>query len=299
MSLAKKCVFRGVATAIVTPFRDGKVDYGALGNIIDWQIEEGTNAIVAAGTTGEASTLTESERRALCVFCRDKIAGRVPLIVGAGSNDTAKMTENVKHATADGADALLLITPYYNKATARGMTRSFLLAAESSDVPIILYNVPSRTGVDIPLSVCLELAEHENIVGIKEASGNIGKIAELASALGDKLDLYSGNDDQTVPIMALGGKGVISVLSNIMPREVSKMCALYLSGKCADAAKMQLELIPLISALFSEVNPIPVKTALAVMGYCLEEFRLPMCEMDEANRLRLYRVMQRFHLLGR
>lgn len=297
MRTNKRCVFKGAATALVTPFSDGAIDYDALGKMIDYQLDGGINAVVVAGTTGESPTLTESERRKMTRYTKDRIGGKVPLIVGCGSNDASAMLENSKNAATDGADALLLVTPYYNKATDLGLERSFLSIADKTDLPIILYNVPSRTGVDIPVPVYRSLAEHENIVAVKEASGNIGKIAEIIAETDGKLGVYSGNDDQTVPVMSLGGIGVISVLSNIMPRETVEMCCACLAGKTDVAAKRQLDLLPLIKSLFLEVNPIPVKTALAVMRMCREEFRLPMCEMNEANKIGLIRLMKKYKLI--
>lgn len=297
MRTNKRCVFKGAATALVTPFSDGAVDYDAFGKMIDYQLDGGINAVVVAGTTGESPTLTESERRKMTRYAKDRIGGKVPLIVGCGSNDASAMLENSKNAATDGADALLLVTPYYNKATDLGLERNFLSIADKTDLPIILYNVPSRTGVDIPVPVYRSLAEHENIVAVKEASGNIGKIAEIIAETDGKLGVYSGNDDQTVPVMSLGGIGVISVLSNIMPRETVEMCRACLAGRTDVAAKRQLDLLPLIRSLFSEVNPIPVKTALAVMGLCKEEFRLPMCEMNEANKIGLIRLMKKYKLI--
>lgn len=297
MTTGKKRIFTGAATAIVTPFDKGKIDYTSFGELIDWQVAEGINAIVVCGTTGESSTLTEIEHRSLIEFAAGRIGGRIPLIAGTGSNDTSKMIEMSRDACKCGADALLLITPYYNKATPKGLEKSFLSVADSVDKPIILYNVPSRTAVDIPLSVYLKLAEHENIVATKEASGNISAITRLASEVCGNLDIYSGNDDQIVPIMSVGGIGVISVLSNVMPAAVSELCREYLFGDAKNAVQIQHCVMRLVSALFSEVNPIPVKTALSLMGKCREEFRLPMCEMDEVNKIRLIRLMQKHMLI--
>jgi len=293
----KHTVFTGAAVAIITPFRDGKVDYDALGRIIEFQIKGGTDAIVICGTTGEASTLTDEEHRECIRYAVEKTAGRIPVIAGTGSNDTDYAIELSRYACDVGADALLLVTPYYNKATPKGLIKSFTAVADAVNKPIILYNVPSRTGVNISLPVYRELAKHERIVATKEASGNISQIAEVIAECGDSLDVYSGNDDQIVPILSLGGKGVISVLSDIMPRETHDICQLYFDGKVKESAKLQLELLDLINALFCEVNPIPAKTALAMMGYCTEEMRLPLCEMEAATRARLTEALKKHNLI--
>ena len=293
----KHTVFTGAAVAIITPFRDGKVDYDALGRIIEFQIKGGTDAIVICGTTGEASTLTDEEHRECIRYAVEKTAGRIPVIAGTGSNDTDYAIELSRYACDVGADALLLVTPYYNKATPKGLIKSFTAVADAVNKPIILYNVPSRTGVNISLPVYRELAKHERIVATKEASGNISQIAEAIAECGDSLDVYSGNDDQIVPILSLGGKGVISVLSDVMPRETHDICQLYFDGKVKESAKLQLELLDLINALFCEVNPIPAKTALAMMGYCTEEMRLPLCEMEAATRARLTEALKKHNLI--
>lgn len=297
MSMTKPTIFTGAAVAIVTPFKAGKIDYPAFDRIIEDQIARGTDAIVVAGTTGEAATLTHEEHCDLVAHAVETVAGRLPVIAGTGSNDTDYGIELSRAACDAGADALLLVTPYYNKATPKGLTKSFLATAEATNKPIILYNVPSRTGVNIPLSVYKELAKHERIVAVKEASGNISTVAAIAAECGRDLDIYSGNDDQIVPILSLGGKGVISVLSNVMPRETHDIVANYLSGNTARAAEMQLDLLDLIDALFCEVNPVPAKTAMAMMGFCTEEFRLPLCEMEDTNRARLTAAMKKHGLL--
>lgn len=276
----KKTVFTGAATAIITPLNENGVDYEQFGRLIDWQIEAGIDAIVAVGTTGEGSTLTDEEHKEAIRFCVERVAGRVPVIAGTGSNDVAYAIQLTEYACEVGADAMLLVTPYYNKATQKGMIASFRAIADASTKPCILYNVPSRTGCNLTPASCAELADHPNIVAIKEACGNISQIAELAALVGDKMDIYSGNDDQIVPILSLGGKGVISVLSNLMPAETSKMCKMFFEGDLAGARKLQLELLPLINSLFSEVNPIPVKAAMAAMGYCDNYLRLPLTPMD-------------------
>ena len=297
MSKLKPSIFTGAATAVITPFKNGKIDYDAFGKIIDDQIARGIDALVIAGTTGEAATLDHDEHCECMKFAVEKIAGRVPMIAGTGSNDTAYGIELSKYACEVGADALLLVTPYYNKATPKGLIKSFLETAEATDKPIILYNVPSRTGCNISLPVYRELAKHERIVAVKEASGNISAIAELIAECGDSFDIYSGNDDQIVPIMSLGGKGVISVLSNVMPEETHKMTKLCLDGDFGSAAELQLKYLKLINALFCEVNPVPVKTAMAEMGMCDIEMRLPLCEMDDANKAKLLSVMKSHGLI--
>lgn len=297
MSKLKNTIFTGAATAIITPFKSGSIDYTSFKGIIEQQIAGNIDAIVVAGTTGEAATLTHEEHMECMKFVVDTVAGRVPVIAGTGSNDTAYAIELSQYACEIGADALLLVTPYYNKATAKGLTKSFLATAEATNKPIILYNVPSRTGCNIPLSVYKELAKHERIVAVKEASGNISAIAELIAECGDSLDIYSGNDDQIVPIMSLGGKGVISVLSNVAPKETHEMTRLCLEGDFKSAAALQLKYLDLINALFCEVNPIPAKTAMAEMGFCDVEMRLPLCEMEEATKARLLTSLKKHGLI--
>ncbi len=288
----KKTIFEGAATAIITPLTKDGIDYEKFGELIEWQIEAGIDAIVAVGTTGEGSTLSDAEHKEAIRFCVEKVAGRVPVIAGTGSNDTAYAIDLTKYACEVGADAMLLVTPYYNKATQRGLYESFVAVADISTKPCILYNVPSRTGCNLLPATMARLAEHPNIVAIKEASGNLSQIAELINLCGDKVDIYSGNDDQIVPIMSLGGKGVISVLSNLMPAETSKICKDYLSGNVKAARDEQIRLIPLINALFCEVNPIPVKAAMAAMGYCENYLRLPLTTMDAANEEKLLSLMR-------
>ena len=288
----KKTIFEGAATAIITPLTKDGIDYEKFGELIEWQIEAGIDAIVAVGTTGEGSTLSDAEHKEAIKFCVEKVRGRVPVIAGTGSNDTAYAIDLTKYACEVGADAMLLVTPYYNKATQRGLYESFVAVADISTKPCILYNVPSRTGCNLLPATMARLAEHPNIVAIKEASGNLSQIAELINLCGDKVDIYSGNDDQIVPIMSLGGKGVISVLSNLMPAETSKICKDYLSGNVKAARDEQIRLIPLINALFCEVNPIPVKAAMAAMGYCENYLRLPLTTMDAANEEKLLSLMR-------
>ena len=288
----KNTVFTGAATAIVTPLTAEGIDYPQFGRLIDWQIEAGIDAIVVAGTTGEGSTLTDAEHKEVIRYCVERVAGRVPVIAGTGSNDIAYAVSLTKYACEVGADAMLLVTPYYNKATQKGLIQSFTAIADASTKPCILYNVPSRTGCNLLPASVAELAKHPNIVGIKEASGNISQIAQVAHLCGDAIDIYSGNDDQIVPVMSLGGKGVISVLSNLMPAETSKICHDYLAGNTAAATQKQLELLPLVDALFCEVNPIPVKAAMAAMGYGENYLRLPLTPMEEAHAEVLYGLMK-------
>ncbi len=281
----KELIFKGAATALVTPFdANGAVDYKAFAELIDFQIAGGIDSLVICGTTGEGSTLTDEEHRECIRFSVEHIAGRVPVIAGTGSNDTDYANSLSKYACEVGADALLLVTPYYNKATPKGLIRSFLDTAEKTDKPIILYNVPSRTGVNITMPVYRELAKHERIVAVKEASGNMSQIAEIAAELSDDLAIYSGNDDQIVPILSLGGQGVISVLSNILPKETHDICQKFFDGDAAGSRELQLKYLELINNLFIEVNPIPVKTACGMMNLCSDLMRLPLCEMDDANK---------------
>ena len=293
----KKTVFTGAATAIVTPLTKDGVDYEAFARLIEWQINEGIDAIVVAGTTGEGSTLTDEEHKEAIAFCVKQVAGRVPVIAGTGSNDTAYAIELTEFACRAGADALLLVTPYYNKATQRGLIESFRAIADRSTKPCILYNVPSRTGCNLTPASAAILAEHPNIVGIKEASGNISQIAELAALVGDKLDIYSGNDDQIVPILSLGGKGVISVLSNIMPKETSLMCKYFFDGDILKSRELQLRLLPLVNALFCEVNPIPAKAAVSAMGFGENYLRLPLTTMEPENEKKLLSLMKKENLI--
>ena len=293
----KNTIFTGAATAIVTPMTAEGVDYEQFGRLIDWQIEAGIDAIVVAGTTGEGSTLTDAEHKEVIRYCVQRVAGRVPVIAGTGSNDIAYAISLTKFACEVGADAMLLVTPYYNKATQKGLIQSFTAVADASTKPCILYNVPSRTGCNLLPASVAQLAKHPNIVAIKEASGNISQIAQVAHLCGDSIDIYSGNDDQIVPVMSLGGKGVISVLSNLMPAETSRICHDYLEGNTAAATAKQLELLPLIDALFCEVNPIPVKAAMSAMGYGENYLRLPLTPMEEAHAEVLYTLMKEQNLI--
>lgn len=294
----KKTIFTGAASAIITPFdKDGKVDYKAFADLVEWQIKEGIDAIVVCGTTGEASTLSDEEHRECIKFMVKQVAGRVPVIAGTGSNCTEYAIDMTRFACAAGVDGVLCVTPYYNKATQKGLIKMYTAIADASTVPVILYNVPSRTGVNIEPETYAVLAEHPNIAGIKEANGNIGKIVETFALCGDKLDIYSGNDDQIVPIMALGGKGVISVLSNAMPKETSELCKLCEKGDIKGATELQLKYLPFIKALFSEVNPIPVKAAMAHMGYGENVLRSPLYPMEEKTETKLVNEMKNLGLI--
>lgn len=290
--MKKHTVFRGAATALITPLTATGVDYDAFGKLIDWQIEQGIDGLVIAGTTGEGSTLTYQEHEECIRFAVERAAGRVPIIAGSGSNDTNRAITLSKFSCRAGADALLVVTPYYNKATQKGLIASYTAIADAVDRPIILYNVPSRTGVNIEPATYAALAKHPNIVGIKEASGNISKFVETTMLVGDVLDIYSGNDDQVVPMLSMGGSGVISVLSNVMPAATVEMCKKFFGGDVAGSAKMQCDLLPLINALFSEVNPIPVKAAMAAMGWCENLVRLPLTPMEEEHWQKLKGIME-------
>ena len=286
-------IFRGAATALVTPLTENGIDYNQFGRLLDWQVDEGINALVVCGTTGEASTLTDDEHRDAIAFAVERVNGRVPVIAGTGSNDTAYAIELTKFACEAGADACLVVTPYYNKATQNGLVAMYNAIADTSTKPIILYNVPSRTGCAIQPATYAKLAEHPNIQAIKEANGNISAIVETMALVGDKLDLYSGNDDQIVPLMSMGGQGVISVLSNVLPRQTVELCDKFFAGDVAGAAKMQCDMLDLINALFCEVNPIPAKAAMAAMGFCENYLRLPLTPMEDANFQRLLTAMRR------
>lgn len=288
----KKTVFRGIATALVTPINEQGVDYEKLGRLIDWQIEKGIDGLVICGTTGEASTLTDEEHRRVIGYSVERAAGRVPIIAGTGSNETDYALTLTKSACQDGADAVLVVTPYYNKATQKGLIKMYQTIADASTKPVILYNVPSRTGVNIEPATYEVLAEHENIVAIKEAGGNISKIVETMARVRGKLDLYSGNDDQIVPLLAMGGIGCISVLSNVIPAQTREICTRFFAGDVAGAAELQCNYYKLIDALFCEVNPIPVKAAMSALGFCENYFRLPLTPMEEANYQKLLSAMR-------
>ena len=293
----KNTVFTGAATAIITPLTNNEINYEQFAKLIEWQISEGIDAIVVCGTTGEGSTLTDEEHKEAIRFCVEQVAGRVPVIAGTGSNDAAYAIELTQFACEVGADAMLLVTPYYNKATQNGLIKFFTAIADASTKPVILYNVPSRTGCNLLPASVAALADHPNIVAIKEASGNISQIAELAALVGDKIDIYSGNDDQIVPILSLGGKGVISVLSNPMPRATHEICQKFFDGDIEGSRKLQLELLDFVNALFCEVNPIPVKAAMTAMGFCDDELRLPLTPMEDAHKEKMLGIMKGLGLI--
>lgn len=288
----KKPVFTGACVAIITPFKaTGEINYDEFKKIIDHQIAHGTDAITIMGTTGESSAVPDKEHREAIAFGCEYVNGRVPVIAGAGSNDTAYAIDMTKHAASCGADAVLSVTPYYNKTTQRGLVQHFTAIADASDCPVILYNVPSRTGMGIAADTYAALSRHPNINGAKEASGNFSLIAEAMALCGDELNFWSGNDDQIVPLMAMGGLGVISVLSNVCPQETHDITALCFEGKYPEAMAMQLKYLELINALFSEVNPIPVKKAMELLGWDVGALRLPLYELTDANTERLKRAM--------
>ena len=290
----KEPVFTGAATAVITPFRDGHVDYDALGDIIDEQIASGIDALVVCGTTGEASTLTDEEHREVIAYTVKRTAKRVPVIAGTGSNDYAYAVDLSLHACEVGADALLHVTPYYNKASQAGLVKYFSKIADNVTRPVILYNIPSRTGCNIGIDAYKELAQHPNIVAAKEASGDLSFIVKLCRAVGDTIDIYSGNDDQIVPMMSLGAKGVISVMGNVAPKMTHEMAKACLDGDFSRGAELQLGYLDLINALFMTVNPIPVKTAMAMLGKCTDELRLPLCTMSETENEKLRAVLDRY-----
>ena len=289
----KNTIFKGMATAIVTPMTADGIDYEALGRFIDFQIENGINAIVVMGTTGENATIEPADQKEVIRFTVEKVAKRVPVIAGTGTNNTAHVLHNTRNACEVGADAILVVTPYYNKATQNGLVEHFTAVADASTVPVILYNVPGRTGCNLQPKTVARLAEHPNIVGLKEATGNMAQMVELMRLCGDKLDIYSGEDALTVPMMAMGGAGTISVLSNVVPKASVAMTDACLAGDYATAAKMQCDLLPLIDALFSEVNPIPAKAAVSAMGFGEEHLRLPLTPMEDATRANLYEQMRK------
>lgn len=294
----KNTIFTGAGVAIITPMNsDESINFEKLGQLIDFQIDNGTDAIVICGTTGESAAMTDQEHVDSIAYAVEHVAGRVPVIAGAGSNHTSYAVWMSKEAKRVGADALLHVTPYYNKTSQLGLIRHFNAVADATDLPIILYNVPSRTGVNITPATYRELAKHPNIVAAKEASGNISQIAQIAQLCGDELDLYSGNDDQIVPLLSLGAKGVISVLSNIMPRQTHDICRLFFEGKIAESRALQLKLLPLINALFSDVNPIPVKEAMNLMGWECGECRLPLVSMQPQAKEHLRALMQEHGLI--
>ena len=281
-------LFKGAGVAVVTPFSDGKIDFPSLARLIDWQIEQGIDAIISCGTTGEASTLNDKEHIETVAFTVKHVDGRVPVIGGSGSNDTAHAVYMSKELENTGVDGLLIVTPYYNKCTQKGLIEHFKIIADSVKIPVILYSVSSRTGVNISPSSVFELAQHPNIKGIKEASGDIAQVVEIARCVSDDFALYSGNDEMIVPLLSVGGAGCISTTANIMPKETHEMVMAYLDGDTEKAKELQLKLKPLIDAMFMEVNPIPVKAALNMMGYIKDEYRLPLCKADNKT---LYEII--------
>lgn len=293
----KDAIFTGAGVAIVTPFNDEGINFPELGRMIEDQISGGTDAIVVAGTTGESATMTDEEHRAIIKFAVEQVKGRVPVIAGTGSNETVYAAELTKYAEQVGADAALLVTPYYNKCTQNGLILHYTTIADHVKIPLILYAVPSRTGVSIKTSTYAELAKHPRIAAVKEASGDLSSILRLRNACGDELHVYSGNDDQIVPILSLGGKGVISVLSNVAPRQTHDICRLYFEGKVEESARLQIECADLIDALFCEVNPIPVKAAMRLLGYDVGSLRMPLTDPEPAHLDQIKMALEKHGLL--
>ena len=290
----KNTIFTGMATAIVTPMHtDGSIDYEALSRFVEFQIDSGINGLVVMGTTGENATIEPEDQKKVIAYTVEKVAGRVPVIAGTGTNNTEHVLHNTRNACQVGADAILVVTPYYNKATQNGLVTHFTAVADESTLPVILYNVPSRTGCNLLPKTVAKLSEHPNIAAIKEATGSLAQMIEIMHLCGDKIDVYSGEDGLTVPMMAMGAKGTISVLSNVAPRQSVAMTDACLRGDYAAAAKMQCDLLPLINALFSEVNPIPAKAAVSAMGFGQEYLRLPLTPMEEDHRAVLYAEMRK------
>lgn len=293
-----KPIFTGAGVAIITPFHeDGSVNYECLAKILEDQIANSTDAIIICGTTGESATLSPKEHLDVIKYTVDVVNHRIPVIAGTGSNETAYAVELSNDAEKAGADGLLIVTPYYNKASQRGLAKHYQFIADRVSTPIIIYNVPSRTGCNVLPETYAELAEHKNIVAAKEATGDLSQIAKTIALCGDKLDIYSGNDDQIVPIMSLGGKGVISVLSNICPKVAHDIPTLYLEGKCKESAELQLKYLELCNSMFMDVNPIPVKVAMNMMGMEVGPLRLPLCEMDDAKTEKLRTVLKKYNLI--
>lgn len=290
-------LFIGAATALITPFKDGKIDYPAMGKIVEWQLSEGIDALVVCGTTGEASTLSSTEKKQLIKFVVDLCNGRAPVIAGTGGNCTDTALEFSKEVEELGVDGLLIITPYYNKCTESGLISHFEKIANAVHSPIIMYSVPSRTGVNMASEAIDILKEHPNIIGIKEASGNISQICKIAGHIGDNFNIYSGNDDQTVPILSLGGIGCISTVSNIIPGRYSNMIHDYIEGKYIEAGREQVALKPLVDTIFSEINPIPIKAAMNILGMCQLEYRLPLCPPTNKTWYEIYDVMEEYMMI--
>ena len=289
----KQIIFKGMATALVTPMTAHGVDYEALGRLIDFQLENGINALVSVGTTGESATLSPQERKDVISYTIDRVAGRVPVIAGTGTNNTAHAIDFSVSADKAGADALLVVTPYYNKATQKGLIAHFTAIADKVNKPIILYNVPSRTGCNLLPATVAELAKHPNIAAIKEASGNMSQVVDLIARCGEDITVYSGEDGLTVPILSMGGMGTISVLSNVVPKEAVAMTDAFFAGRIQEAAQWQCRLLPLVDCLFSEVNPIPAKAALSAMGFGEEHLRLPLTPMEPENREKLFAQLRK------
>ena len=290
-------LFTGAATALITPFKDGKIDYVNMGKLIEWQIEQGIDALVVCGTTGEASTLSAKEKVQLTKFTVDLAAGRVPVIAGTGGNCTESTLSLTQEIESLGVDGLLIITPYYNKCTEAGLISHFEKIADAVSTPILMYSVPSRTGVNMTEAAVKVLKEHPNIIGLKEASGNLSQVCQLAAHISEDFSLYSGNDDQTVPILSLGGLGCISTVSNLIPAVYSRMIHDFLDGSVKEAGRRQVALKPLIDALFCEVNPIPVKAALHIMGKCEPEYRLPLCPPSNKTQYLLFDTLKEYQLV--
>ncbi len=301
MKADRKPLFEGCATALVTPFADGEVDYATFRRLVDRQLAAGIDALVVAGTTGESPTLTDREKEKLfreTVRAVGASGRRVPVIGGTGSNNTARAVILSRMAEAAGCDGLLVVTPYYNKASQEGLIAHFTAIAEAVSIPIILYHVPSRTGCGMTVDTCRKLSEHPRIVGLKDATGQIGYTAGVAEACGASLPLYSGNDDMVVPLLSLGGCGVISVVSNLLPEKMTELCRLWRAGDVAEARRIQLEILPLFRALFAEVNPIPIKAAMAMCGLCGEDVRLPLAAAGEDMKKRLGKVLEKYDIIA-
>ena len=294
----KQTIFKGFATAMVTPMTATGVDYDALARLIEFQITAGVDGLVAVGTTGESATLSQEERKEVIRFTVEHARGRVPVIAGVGTNNTEHVLDFAKSARDNGADALLAVTPYYNKATQKGLIAHYTAVADATELPLILYNVPSRTGCNLLPDTVNVLADHPHIAAIKEASGNMAQVMEIFQKCGDRIDVYSGEDGLVVPMLAMGGMGCISVLSNVVPKESVEMCDKFWAGDVAGAAAMQLKLLELVNCLFSEVNPIPVKAAISAMGFGEEYLRLPLTPLTDANRARLFAEMKKLGVLA-
>ena len=295
--MKKELIFKGVGTALITPTNKNGIDFENLEKVIDFQIKEGVNALIIAGTTGEGSTLDDKEHKELLSFAKEKINHRVPAVAGVGSNDTNYACSLAKYACEVGYDGLLVVTPYYNKATQYGLIQSYTTIAKVSNKPLILYNVPSRTGVNIEPETYLELSKVDNITSIKEANGNLTKIMDAFNLVGDKMYIYSGNDDEITPILSMGGIGVISVLSNMLPKETVEICDKFFAGDIKGSRDLQLKYLPLIRALFSEVNPIPIKSAMAKLGYCENFLRLPLTPMNKDKEEKMFKIMQELNII--